>query len=269
MSEYYAVVRSTDHLAHYGVKGMKWGVRKAIARGDQKKLDKHFRKAAKKLAKLQDIGLNSNKSYAKAAAYGAAAAGMGGLALGGGSAIRKVLSNRLDKKISDANAAITASRSLQKKITGQLHSPDTDLNAFTKVQKELAKDRVNNKRIIERSNAIKSKLGEYEEWANKPSVVPKINGNPTANVTYDANGMPSYMKFDKEKLTNGQMLRLGAGVAAVGLGAKAAQHLYRARNDAEYRERANQFKDAMDETFRGTKYEGQYVAPRKQRKKRR
>ena len=58
MSEYYAVVRSTDHLAHYGVKGMKWGVRKAIARGNQKALDRHFRKAAKKLAKLQDIGLN-------------------------------------------------------------------------------------------------------------------------------------------------------------------------------------------------------------------
>ena len=28
MSEYYAVIRSTDHLAHYGVKGMKWGVKK-------------------------------------------------------------------------------------------------------------------------------------------------------------------------------------------------------------------------------------------------
>ena len=81
MSEYYAVVRSTDHLAHYGVKGMKWGVRKAIARGNQKALDRHFRKAAKKLAKLQDIGLNPGKYAAKSAAYGVAAAGTGTIAV--------------------------------------------------------------------------------------------------------------------------------------------------------------------------------------------
>ena len=52
MSEYYAVIRSTDHLAHYGVKGMKWGVRKAIERGNSKALSRQYRKAQKKLAKL-------------------------------------------------------------------------------------------------------------------------------------------------------------------------------------------------------------------------
>lgn len=95
MSEYYAVVRSTDHLAHYGVKGMKWGVRKAIITGNQRSFERHFRKAAKKLAKLQDKALNSKKYAAKAAAYGVAAAGTGtvavknGTAKGIGSAIAK------------------------------------------------------------------------------------------------------------------------------------------------------------------------------------
>lgn len=53
MSEYYAVIRSTDHLAHYGVKGMKWGVRKAIKNENAKALARHYKKANNKLAKLK------------------------------------------------------------------------------------------------------------------------------------------------------------------------------------------------------------------------
>ena len=81
--KYYGVERSTDHLAHYGVKGMRWGVRKAIATGNQRSLDRHYRKAAKKLAKLQKIGNNPYKYAAKSAAYGVAAAGTGTIAIGG------------------------------------------------------------------------------------------------------------------------------------------------------------------------------------------
>lgn len=54
MNDYYAVQRSTDHLAHYGVKGMKWGVRKAIEKGNSKALARHYKRANKKLAKLND-----------------------------------------------------------------------------------------------------------------------------------------------------------------------------------------------------------------------
>lgn len=49
---YYAVERSKDHLTHYGIKGMKWGVRKAIERGNNKALTRQFNKAQKKLEKL-------------------------------------------------------------------------------------------------------------------------------------------------------------------------------------------------------------------------
>lgn len=78
---YYGVSQPTDHLAHYGVKGMKWGVQRAIARGNKEAIDRHYRKAAKKLAKLQDIGLNSKKYAGKAAAYGVAALGTGTIAV--------------------------------------------------------------------------------------------------------------------------------------------------------------------------------------------
>ena len=95
MNEYYAVIRTTDHLAHYGVKGMKWGVRKAIIMGDQKKLDRHFKKATKKLAKLQDKALHSGKYAAKATAYGAAAVGTGTVAVGNANtAVSKYLQKR-------------------------------------------------------------------------------------------------------------------------------------------------------------------------------
>ena len=87
MSEYYAVIRSTDHLAHYGVKGMHWGVRKAIEKGNAKRLERNYRKAAKKLKKLNEkanVGIQNenaekyNKMAKRSAKIGAA--GFGGLA---------------------------------------------------------------------------------------------------------------------------------------------------------------------------------------------
>lgn len=54
---YYAVERSSEYLAHYGVKGMKWGVRKARESGNNVRLAYHYARAKLKLAKLK---LNSN-----------------------------------------------------------------------------------------------------------------------------------------------------------------------------------------------------------------
>ena len=88
---YYGVTRSTDHLAHYGVKGMKWGVQRAVARKNVKALDRHYKKAAKKLAKFQDIGLDSPKYAKRALAYGVAATGTGTLAIKGPEWFKKAL----------------------------------------------------------------------------------------------------------------------------------------------------------------------------------
>lgn len=59
-NEYYGVASTPteDYLAHYGVRGMKWGVRKAIARGDSDRLRRNYMKAVKKLGKLS---LNANQ----------------------------------------------------------------------------------------------------------------------------------------------------------------------------------------------------------------
>ena len=58
MAQYYAVERSSEYLAHYGVRGMKWGIRRAIQRGDSAALSRQYQKAAKKLSKLS---LNANR----------------------------------------------------------------------------------------------------------------------------------------------------------------------------------------------------------------
>lgn len=100
MSDYFAISPSSDFFMHYGVKGMKWGVRKAIERGDSKSLARHYRKAAKKLNRLNrnaDIDiqrLNVSKSI-KRAAIGTGIAGAG---IGGSIGLRNS-ANRLTKKI--------------------------------------------------------------------------------------------------------------------------------------------------------------------------
>lgn len=86
-NEYYGVASTPmdDYLAHYGIKGMKWGVRKAIERGSQRALSRQYRKAEKKLAKLEDranakhqmnIARAARKSQRISAALGAANVGI-------------------------------------------------------------------------------------------------------------------------------------------------------------------------------------------------
>lgn len=80
MGVYYGIQRSSDYLAHYGVKGMRWGVRKAIDAKDTKALARHYDKATRKLAKLQNranllVQKGNKKSNLELAGLGAASAG--------------------------------------------------------------------------------------------------------------------------------------------------------------------------------------------------
>lgn len=105
MSQYYGVERTREYLEHYGVKGMKWGVRKALARGDSAGLSRNYMKASKKLARLS---LNANRGVQqkryeiakRRMASGAAQSAFGSAALSGGLSIAKGLGGR--------NAAINA-----------------------------------------------------------------------------------------------------------------------------------------------------------------
>lgn len=63
MSKYYGIQRSSEYLQHYGVKGMKWGIRKAVAHPVS------YLKAKRKLSKLtseqKQLKKNVRRSMAK------------------------------------------------------------------------------------------------------------------------------------------------------------------------------------------------------------
>ena len=90
MNEYYGAptTPTSDYLAHYGVKGMKWGVRKALEKRDPKALEKQYKKALRKAKKL-NTKVNISKSaqeykgrMSDGAALGLAGATIAGVPLG-------------------------------------------------------------------------------------------------------------------------------------------------------------------------------------------
>lgn len=249
MNEYYGAptTQMDDYLAHYGIKGMKWGVRKAVALGNQKMLDAHFRKAAKKLYKLQDKALHSGKYAAKAAGYGAAAAGAGTLAIGGTGLAAKGIKS--------------AGKAMEGAGRGML-----DAHQHKHLGTALMK--------IGRGT---SKAGAaFEEWGlakDKPKytkVRKRIKDRSTGKwkdvfIYKNAQGVaPSQAKT----MSNDTKFRIGAGIASAGLAGLAARNAYIAANGRKYMDKADNFRRSMDEAFAGTKYSGQYVAPPKQKKRR-
>ena len=76
--EFRLLRNSDEYLEHYGIKGMRWGVRKAIERGGtglgNRRLARQYRKAQKKLAKLEKQAGKSKKYARRAALMGAGAA---------------------------------------------------------------------------------------------------------------------------------------------------------------------------------------------------
>lgn len=244
---YYAVERSTDHLAHYGVKGMRWGVRKAIATGNQALLAKHYRKAAKKLAKLQRIGDHPGRSTAKAAAYGTAAAGIGSIALGGTG-----LAANLVRK--SAGGIRLAGLGLEKLGVNTMNKLGTPLS----------------KRELSKISKLADKIENYGKGTTAVPVGIKYrtqSGGRWDRYTGRPGETPIPVGLKKHRVSNDKLVKLGAGAVALGLAAKSAQHAYRSRNAEKYREKAERFKNEMDNAFAGTDYEGHYERLRRRRRR--
>lgn len=83
MAKYYAIERSGEYLCHYGIKGMRWRVRKAIRKGNERAYKRQYRKATKHLEKLEKQAVNGAKYARKVIRKGAGLAGsLGTVAIG-------------------------------------------------------------------------------------------------------------------------------------------------------------------------------------------
>lgn len=242
----YAIERSDEYLAHYGIRGMKWGVRKAIASGNSQKLSKQYAKASKKLAKLEKQAGKSKKYARRAALMGAGAAAAGGLAAIGTKGVADAMGgiHRGTRGLGKALMNVRGSNQVAHKIR----------NAGVALNKATSKEGVMTKNLGSAAAAVRN-------WGNSNSIA---NGVANAGIGHlrRTGGSLAERKLATKLVSNGTVgkvkgvsnntiARVGAGVVGAGLAVGAARNAYKA---ATAQKRAEKFRTAMNESFKGTKY---------------
>ena len=242
----YAIERSDDYLAHYGVRGMKWGVRKAIASGNSARLSRQYAKASKKLAKLEKRAAKADKYRRRAIGYGVGAAAAGGLAaLGTGGA------GRLVAKAGDT--AASASHTIGKAM---INIPGT--NRVAQNLHRAGSAMMTAGGVGKGRGSIRQAGGQarraIEQWGKSDSISramrrPMINGAVASNgaVSSGLNKAQGALRG----VSNNTIARIGAGAIGAGLAAASAKNAYRA---ATAQKKAARFKSEMNKAFAGTQY---------------
>ena len=288
----YAIERSPEYLAHYGIRGMKWGVRKAIESGNSAKLSKQYAKAQKKLAKLEKRAAKSGKYARRAALMGAGAAVAGGLAAAGTGGVSTAMT-----KIGahGGQAMIGAGRGLSRAGSGLSKALYNAGKATgSKTLKKLGAH--GGQAMIGAGNAIARagsgmSTGMYtagkavRTWGNSNSIgnAIKTGSRELSNNIGQGLAGDAYRGVNKAlfksghgsivsqtdklgKISNNTIARVGAGAIGAGLAIGAARNAYKA---ATAKKKAEKFRNAMNESFKGTKYANGGNGGNRQGKKRR
>lgn len=260
----YAIERNEDYLAHYGIRGMKWGVRKAIASGNSARLGRQYAKAQKKLAKLEKQAGKTKKYARRAALMGAGAAAAGGLAAAGtggvATGIRKLV--RPTAKASADIGMLLTKVPGRNKVSQGLHNAGAAMYKAGKTGKV--------------GGAMTRAATAVDTWGKSNSIgtgVQNAAGKYAGRVLKGKNAAFNAASRDAARnatkgiagLSNNAIARIGAGAIGAGLAAGAARNAYKA---ATAKKKAEKFRAAMNESFKGTQY-ANGGKPRQGKKRRR
>lgn len=287
----YAIDRSDEYLAHYGIKGMKWGVRKAIASGNSRALARQYRKASRKLAKLQRQASSGKKYARRAAALGAGAAIAGGAAAAGLNGIGTFVKNNAKyagKAVRGAGGAMVGAGQAISRIPGASKVGGRLVGAGYTMQSKGNKvanaaymvgnnvHNFGNKTAFTMENATSRNLAGHADRMRKIAAERQGAAIAGKNVLGNPAGpIASAKKFDaranaaKTQVTNNTLARVGAGALAAGLAGAAGYNAYRAATTKKAAKRAEEFQREMNKAFKGTKYANQTQQPQNKSKKRR
>ena len=250
----YAIERNEDYLAHYGIRGMKWGVRKAIASGNSARLGRQYAKAQKKLAKLGKQAGKSKKYARRAALMGAGAAAAGGLAAAGTEGVRKGLNvggkliNRAGHGMSSLGEMTRGSRNKALRKVGM--ALDSAGRSVATAGNIVGGNKVGN--AISNWGNSRSITRSVDKGLNRfgSKLQTKYAGNAVAKKAGLASWKGS-QAVNKANLSNNAIARIGAGVVGAGLAAGAARNAYKA---ATAKKKAERFRTEMNKAFAGTQY---------------
>lgn len=187
MASYYGVTRTDEYLAHYGIKGMKWGVHKAIEKGDSKALKRHYEKAQKKLHKLYDRAdlaqqKINRRNNVKLAGLSGAATALGGLNI-------SLAKDRVDRTLSAINAGlggaliganIGSAMYNHYNMGSKGHAKAVkDVNDWSKAMNETFKSTKYGKKPIKQYNDTYKLVdyGQLKRHGTQPKVIAQISGS--------------------------------------------------------------------------------------------
>lgn len=279
----YAIDRSDEYLEHYGIKGMKWGVRKAIERGGtglgNRRLARQYRKAQKKLAKLEKRANNGAKYARRAAALGAGAAAAGGLAAIGTKGISSGIARVGGEVMKNSKPIGGAMRNVghvlaRTKIPG-VSNAGVKMASYGRVMERnggkvggpVFKKFAGASKVVNdwgNSNAIGTAL---QRGAN--SVVQATPKTSKALNTALKNSGHSGLGMQVNKLgkiSNNTIARAGAAALGAGLAGAAGYNAYRAATTKRAAQKAADFRKEMNKTFAGTAY-GKQGGSKKRRRR--